>query len=129
MDIELKSKAFIGIWRFMIPLPLALVSNAIQRSANNICSHTLDVSDEERCVHRFVVRALTEVNQPVSLESIADKLKLPLDRVRTIIDKLEALKVFFYRYNNEGINWAYPVTSEDRLYGMTTNDGKHFYAA
>jgi hypothetical protein len=41
------------------------------------------------------------------------QLDMPLDRVKTIVNKLEEMKTFFYRYNCPGINWAYPVTTED----------------
>ena len=54
---------------------------------------------------------------------------MPLDLVRDIVDKLEGMKVFFYRYNSQGINWAYPVTTENGVYKMTFSTGKQFNAA
>ncbi|MFC1976247.1 hypothetical protein ACFLXQ_07600 [Chloroflexota bacterium] len=120
---------FIGIWRFMIPLPQALINRGIGRTADTICRKTADVSEEERKVHRFVVMTMTETNEPVTPEDIADKLDMPLDRVRDIVDKLEGLKVFFYRYNNQGINWAYPVTAENVVHRTTFSTGEQCNAA
>ena len=129
MRTDLKRKVFIGIGRFMIPLPLALINIAIRRTADAICRKTVDVSEEERRVHRFVVMTMTETNEPVTAEHIAAKLDMPLDRVRHIVDKLEGLKVFFYRYDSQGINWAYPLSFEDTGHKMTASTGEQCFAA
>jgi hypothetical protein len=129
MKADLKRKVFIGIWRFMIPLPQALIKIGIRRTADAICRKTADVSEEERRVHRIVVMTMTETNEPVTSEHIAAKLDMPLDRVRHIVDKLEGMKVFFYRYNSQGINWAYPVTAENVVHKMTFSTGEQCRAA
>ena len=129
MKVDLKRKAFIGIGRFMIPLPQALIKKDIRKMADAICRKTTGVSDEESKVHRFVVMTMTDTNEPVTSEYIAEKLDMALDRVRDIVDKLEEMKVFFYRYNSQGINWAYPVTAENGVYKMSFSTGKQFNAA
>jgi hypothetical protein len=129
MEADLKRKVFLGIGRFMLPLPLVLIKKAISRTADAICRITADVSEEERRVHRFVVMTMTETNEPVTSEHIAAKLDMPLDRVRQIVDKLEGMKVFFYRYNGQGINWAYPVTAENVVHKMTFSTGEQCSAA
>ena len=129
MKVDLTRKAFIGIWRFMIPLPQVLIKNDLRKMADAICRKTADVSDEERRVHRFVVMTMTETNEPVTSEYIAEKFEMPLDRVRDIVDKLEEMKVFFYRYNSQGINWAYPVTVENEVYKMAFSTGEQCNAA
>ena len=86
MTVDLKRRVFIGIWRFMIPVPQALIRRGISRTADAICRKTVEVSAEERKVHRFVVLALTETNEPVTPEDIAEKLDIPLERVRSMID-------------------------------------------
>ena len=129
MEVDLKRKAFIGIWRFMIPLPQALIKKDIKKMTEVICRKTANVSNEERKVHRFVVMKMTETNEPVTLEYIAEKLDMPLDRVRDIVDKLEEMKVFFYRYNSQGINWAYPVTAENVVHKMAFSTGEQCNAA
>ena len=126
---ELSKKAYMGIWRFMIPIPKFMIKRDVKQMANAICRATVDVSEEERRVHRFVVTTMTDTNEPVTPEHISEKLDIPIDRVIVIVDKLEKLKVFFYRYDNEGINWAYPVTSESNNYKMTFNTGEQCTAA
>ncbi len=129
MKVDFKKKALIGIWRFMIPLPQALIKKDIGKMAKAICRKTVNVSEEERKVHRFVVMTMTETNEPVASEYIAEKLDMPLDRVKDIVDRLEEMKVFFYRYNSQGINWAYPVTAENGVHKMSFSTGEQFNAA
>ena len=129
MKADLKRRVFIGIWRFMIPLPQAFLRSGISKTADAICRKTADVSEEERKVHRFVVRTMTETSKPVSSEYISEKLQIPLDRARGIVDKLERLKVFFYRYKSQSINWAYPVTAENVVHKTTFSTGEQCNAA
>jgi hypothetical protein len=129
MNRDLKRKGFLGIWRFMIPLPQAMIKKDIQAMAKAICRNTVDVTEKDRTLHRFVVKTMTETNQPVSLETIADTLEMDLDQVRDSVDKLEELKVFFYRYNHQGINWAYPVTAEKQVHKMVFSSGEQCHAA
>ncbi|MFC1819462.1 hypothetical protein ACFLZG_00045 [Thermodesulfobacteriota bacterium] len=129
MNVDFKRKAFIGIWRFMILLPQAMIKKDIRTMAEAICRKTADVSDEERKVHRFVVMTMTETNKPVTSEYIAEKLDIPIDRIRDIVDKLEEMKVFLYRYDSRGINWAYPVTAENVVHKMAFSTGEQCNAA
>jgi hypothetical protein len=129
MKDDLKKKVYLGIWRFMIPLPQALIKRGIGMTADAICRKTIDVSKEERKVHRFVVMTMTETSEPVTSEHIAEKLDMPLDRVKQVVDKLEGMKVFFYRYNSQGINWAYPVTAENVVHKVTFSTGEECRAA
>lgn len=123
MKVDLKRKAFMGIWRFMIPLPQFMIKIDVNNMVNAICRKSADVSDEERKVHYFVVKSLSDTNEPVAPEYIADQLGIPIDRVTAIVDKLERMKTFFYRYDCPGINWAYPVTAEDSGHKVTFNAG------
>jgi len=129
MKVDLKRKAFMGIWRFMIPLPQFMIKIDVNNMANAICRKSADVSDEERKLHYFVVKSLSDTNEPVAPEYIAEQLGIPIDRVTAIVDKLERMKTFFYRYDCPGINWAYPVTAEDSGHKVTFNAGEQFNAA
>ncbi|MFC1850507.1 hypothetical protein ACFL27_09980 [candidate division CSSED10-310 bacterium] len=129
MKVDFKRKAYIGIWRFMIPLPQVMIKKDIRTMAEAICRKTADVSDEERKVHRFIVMTLTETNEPVTSEYIAENLDMPIDRIRAIVDKLEEMKIFLYRYNSQGINWAYPVTAEKVVHKMAFSTGEQCNAA
>ncbi len=110
-------------------MPQAIVKKDTRIMVEAICRKSADISDKVLKVHHFVVMTMTETNEPVTLEYIAENLDMPLDRVKDIVDKLEEMKVFFYRYNSQGINWAYPVTAENSIYKMAFSTGEQCYAA
>lgn len=87
------------------------------------------MSRDERRVHHFVVRAMTESGKPITPPLIAQRLNLPTGQVADIVDKLESMKTFFYRNDSNGINWAYPLSLENTGHEMTTTTGKRFFAA
>ena len=129
MNTELSKKAFLGLDKWLIPIPAFMIRNDVRSSGDLICQETRVVTDLERQVQFYVVQRISDTNQPVLPEDISTDLNIPLDQVISIIEKLESLKVFFYRYNSPGINWAYPVTSDEREYKLTFDDGKKCTAA
>jgi hypothetical protein len=129
MTVNLKRKAFLGIGCLIIPLPRFLLNQNVNQTVQLICQETADLSGEERALHRYVVNQVTNTSQPVQLDDIARDLNLSGDQVIEIVKKLEDLKVFFYRYESEGINWAYPVTAEQRIYQMSFSSGENCTAA
>ena len=129
MNTELSKKAFLSLDKWLIPIPAFMIRNDVRSSGDLICQETRVVTDLERQVQFYVVQRISDTNQPVLPEDISTDLNIPLDKVISIIEKLESLKVFFYRYNSPGINWAYPVTSDEREYKLTFDDGKKCTAA
>lgn len=129
MQTELSRKAFLGLDKWLIPIPAFMVRNDVRSSGNLICRESRQITDLERQVHFYVVKRVSDTNQPVLPQDISTALTIPLDQVISIIEKLESLKVFFYRYNSPGINWAYPVTSDECDYNLTFDDGEECTAA
>jgi hypothetical protein len=129
MTKNLERKVFLGVGKYFIPLPRILLNTNVNQTVRLICQETADLSGEERSLHRYVVNQVTKTSQPVQLEEIARNLNLSMGRVVEIVNKLEDLKVFFYRYENKGINWAYPVTAEQRIYQMSFSSGENCLAA
>lgn len=129
MKTELSKKAFLGLDKWLIPIPAFMIRNDVRSSGDLICQETRVVTDLERQVQFYVVQRISDTNQPVLPGDISTDLNIPLDQVISIIEKLESLKVFFYRYNSLGINWAYPVTSDEREHKLTFDDGKKCTAA
>jgi hypothetical protein len=44
-----------------------------------------------------------------------EKLNMSLRQVKDIVEKLEAMKTFCYRSDNQGSNWAYPLAFENTV--------------
>jgi len=69
------------------------------------------------------------VKDPITAELIAGEIGMQNDKVHEIIDKLENLKTFIYRSDGKGINWAYPLSLENKGFRMTASSGEQFFAA
>jgi hypothetical protein len=80
-------------------------------------------------VRYFVVRRLAEAQHPLTPDSIAAELEMPLAQVAGILDELER-KLFFLARNAEGaVSWAYPVTVEPTPHRLAFSTGERLYGA
>ena len=87
------------------------------------------MSEEHHLVRYFVVRELPNVGKPLSPESIAHRLNLPVARVNIILDDLEKHLMFLFRNEQGAVAWAYPVTTDSTPHHVTFNTGEQLYAA
>jgi hypothetical protein len=129
MKTDIKRKMYIGIWRFMLPLPMAISAKGVKRSVSGAKTKADLLSKEERKVHHFIVKQMAIAKEPILAEFIGEKLNISLNRVKDIVEKLEGMKTFCYRYNSQGINWVYPLSFEDTGHKITVSTGEQFFAA
>jgi len=129
MEPDMKRKMYMGIWRFMLPLPLAISAKGVKRGVSGAKTKADLLSKEERKVHHFIVTQMAVAKEPITSEFIGEKLNISLNRVKDIVNKLEAMKTFCYRSDSQGINWAYPLSFEDTGHKMTVSTGEQFFAA
>lgn len=119
----------LGIWRHIVPLPSIVGTKRVEALSRRAQSESEALSDEHRAVHHFVVEALPNVEGPLSPETVAEELRLPLPRVIQILDELEAKKAFLFRDEQGAVTWAYPVTAAVTPHRLTFNSGERLYAA
>ena len=80
-------------------------------------------------IRYFVVRELVEGGKPIEPRWISEKLNLPLERVKVILDELER-KLFFLVRNAQGaVVWAYPMTVEPTPHRLNFSTGERLYGA
>ncbi len=60
---------------------------------------------------------------------ISQGVNLPIEHVEAVVDKLEKIKTFIYRYQDKAINWAYPVTVDNTPHQITFSTGERINAA
>ena len=87
------------------------------------------MSEEHHRVRNFAVRELPVVGEPLSTEFISERLGLPVDRVRAILDELEQRMTFLYTGGRGAVVWAYPVTVEATPHHVTFSTGEQVYSA
>ncbi len=116
----------LGVWRIMLNLPPALwQSTLVKETQSDLAFMTAD----HHLVRDFVVREMPRLNQPVSPETIATAVRLPLERVCSILDELEHGMTFLFRNSAGAVTWAYPVTVDQTPHQVTFSSGEKLYAA
>jgi hypothetical protein len=116
----------LGVWRIMISLPPGLWHRQL---ANEMRSDLAFMTPDHQAVRDFVVREMPRFNNPLSPETIAAKVHLPLDRVRSLLNDLEHAMTFLFRNADGAVTWAYPVTVEQTPHQVTFSSGEKLYAA
>jgi hypothetical protein len=129
MKINPDRKMYMGVGKFMLPIPLVISNKGLQKGVSGAKAKAGLLSEEEQKVHHFVVKKMADVQEPITAEFISEELGISLKTVVKIIEKLEVLKTFLYRSDGTGINWAYPLSLDNTGHRMTVSNGEQFSAA
>ena len=122
-------KLMLGLWRYMLKVPPFLWEKQISKAKKKFEAENSFMTKEHGLVHHLVVRELPYAGKPLSPEYIADKLILPITRVKTILDDLEKRMTFLFRNKKGEVVWAYPVTVDKTPHHLTFSTGERLYAA
>ena len=118
-----------GVRGYMIPVPRFVSDIGIKKGVSGAEAKAARLSDVERRIHHYIVRALSTVSRPIEALEVSEELLLPLDLVSETIDKLEEMKTFLFRSGGQGIDWAYPVSLDNTGHEMRCSTGERFNAA
>jgi hypothetical protein len=119
----------LGIWRFWLRIPRPIWQQEVARSARANQKSLLFMKAEHHKVRDFVVRELPRLGQPITPETIAQRLGMGLEKVVSILDELEKNLTFLFRNEAGAVTWAYPVTVEPTPHRITFSSGEQIYAA
>jgi hypothetical protein len=125
----MKDKLMLGLWRYMLKVPSSLWEKQISKAKKKFEAENSFMTKEHRLVHHFVVRELPYAGKPLSPDYIADKLTLPINQVKTILDDLEKRMTFLFRNKKGEVVWAYPVTVDKTPHHLTFSTGEQLNAA
>ena len=67
---------------------------------------------------------LPRAGAPLAPDTISERLALPLSRVVTILDELEAHLTFVFRNEAGAVTWAYPVTVDETMHRARFETGE-----
>jgi hypothetical protein len=129
MEKHVKPKRYVGIDRFMIPVPKVISERGLERGVSGAQAKSDSLSEEERKIHHFIVKKMAVVSEPITAELVGKELGVPVDMVEKAVDKLEDMKTFLYRSDGKGIDWAYPLSLNNTGHRMTVSTGEEFFAA
>jgi hypothetical protein len=123
------SNLLLGLLRWVFPVPRALWQMQVSRNARHLDAGLNFMSAEHHLIRNFVVRELPRVGNPLSPESIAQNLNLPIAQVKPILDDLEKHMTFLFRNGQGAVTWAYPVTVDKTPHHVALSTGEQVYAA
>lgn len=116
----------LGVWRIMLSVPPALWRSTLAKETQ---SDLAFMTPDHHLVRDFVVREMPHINAPISPETIAAGVSLPVERVCALLDELEDAMTFLFRDPAGNITWAYPVTVDPTPHQVTFSSGEKLYAA
>ncbi len=87
------------------------------------------MTDAHHQFRYFVVNELVNTQKPVEPDSISEKMNMPLESVKPILEDLERNLFFLVRDDQGAVIWAYPVTVEVTAHKLVFSSGEQLYAA
>jgi hypothetical protein len=115
--------------RRMFRLPAAIWKRNVRSEAHRAAARLEFMGPDHHRIRNFVVAELPRAQKPLSPEVIGVGVSLGIERVREILDELEAQLTFLYRRDELNVDWAYPVTVEKTPHRVTFDNGERFFAA
>jgi len=122
-------RVLLGFKRHMIPVPWWLFQRLARRQAVQSRRAFGGLDDHQRRVHHYVVRELPRLAQPMSPETIASALDMPIAQVIAILGELERRMLFLFRPGGHDVEWAYPITVANTPHHVVFSTGERINAA
>ncbi len=119
----------LGLGHHMLPIPRSVWQRQVASSKQGNRAALGFMTDEHHRVRDFAVVELPRAGAPLPPELFAERLGLPLARVKTILDELEQHMTFLFRNAAGAVTWAYPVTVDQTPHRITFSSGERVYAA
>jgi hypothetical protein len=111
-----------------MPIPRPIWTRVVRANARKIAARLGFMSRDHHRVRDHVVLELPRAGTPLPPESIAERVELPVERVRAILDELERRLTFLFRNERGEVTWAYPVTLEETPHRARFSTGEETYS-
>jgi hypothetical protein len=125
----MEEKILLAQDRQIVEIPQAMWKQHLTQIPQHSQARLNFMTESHHQVRYFVVEEMVNRQKPIEPEFIAEKLNLPLERVKVLLEELER-KLFFLVRNEAGaVAWAYPVTVERTPHRLDFNSGERLYGA
>lgn len=125
----MEEKILLAQDRQIVEIPQAMWKQHLTQIPQHSQARLNFMTESHHQVRYFVVEEMVNRQKPIEPEFIAEKLDLPLERVKVLLEELER-KLFFLVRNEAGaVAWAYPVTVERTPHRLDFNSGERLYGA
>lgn len=125
----MEDKILLGRGQKILEIPQATWKQHLTQIPEHSQARLDFMTDLHHEIRYYVVEEMVSRQRPVKPESISQKVNVPLERVRPILEELER-KLFFLVRNAQGeVAWAYPVTVERTPHRLSFSSGERLYGA
>jgi hypothetical protein len=125
----MRESLFLGVGRHLLPIPRPIWRQQVARGGRENRASLGFMSGDHHRVRDLAVVELPRAGVPLPPELFAERLELPLARVKAILDELERHMTFLFRNAAAAVTWAYPVTVDATPHRVTFNTGERINAA
>jgi len=125
----MKGSLLLGLDRHILPIPRPVWQRQVAGAGAGNRAALDFMSEDHHRVRDLAVVELPRAGEPLPPELFAEKLSLPLARVKVILDELERHKTFLFRNAAGAVTWAYPVTVDSTPHHITFSTGERINAA
>jgi len=125
----MEDKILLGRDQQILEIPQTMWKQHLAQAPQDSQARLSFMTDAHHQIRYFVVRELVNRQKPIEPEFISDRLNIPLEQVKGILEELER-KLFFLVRNEQGaVAWAYPVTVETTPHRLNLSTGERLYGA
>jgi len=125
----MEEKVLLGRGRQIIEIPAGRWKKHLEKAPEHDQERHGLMTEAHQLVRYFAVSELARMEKPLPPEHISEKLKMPLEQVRPILDELERKLFFLVRDAQGAVAWAYPVTVEPTPHRLNFSTGERLYGA
>ena len=124
----MEDKVLLGRGKEIIEIPEARWKRHLEDTPEHTRERLRFMTEAHKQTRFFAVRELMK-GKALAPGFIAEKLEIPLERMKEILDELEK-NLFFLARNEQGdVCWAYPVTVEPTPHRLYFSSGEQLYGA
>jgi hypothetical protein len=125
----MEAKILVGRDREILEVPQATWQQHLAQIPQHSQARLNFMTKVHHQIRYFVVKEMVNRQKPVEPEFISEKLNVPLEGVKLILEELER-KLFFLVRNAQGaVAWAFPVTVETTPHRLNFSSGERLYGA
>ncbi|MFI5393981.1 MAG: hypothetical protein ACHQ9S_00485 [Candidatus Binatia bacterium] len=124
----MSDSVFLGLGRWMIPIPGMVWRRVVRANASQISGTLRFMTADHHRLRDFAVDRLFRAGVPLSPDEIARSLNLSPRRVGEILDDLERHLTFLFRRSGPEVTWAYPVTVDETPHRAIASTGEEAYS-
>jgi len=125
----MEEKILLGRDQNIIEIPRALWEQHLAQIPQHSQSRLNFMTPAHHQVRYFIVKEMANRQKPIEPEFISEKLKLPIEQVRSILEELETKLFFLVRNEHGAVAWAYPMTVETTPHKLEFSSGERLYGA